>query len=97
MVEYQKFFLEEIKLLLPYFVEFEEDGKILPKKYPSNCAVGGPDSRPIIMITHDESTFSANDSRRKIRTLEGHNTFCPKGKSKNIMMSDFFFPWSRLV
>ncbi len=39
----EKFFLEEIKLLLPYFVEFEEDGKILPKKYPSNFAVGGPD------------------------------------------------------
>ena len=96
MVEYQETFLEEMKSLLPYFVEFEEDGKILPKEYPSDCAVGGPDRRPIIMITHDESTFSADDSRRKIWTLEGHNILRPKGKGRGIMVSDFLLPWSRL-
>ena len=42
VVEYRKTFLEEIKSLLPYFVEFQNDGIILPKKYPENCAVGGP-------------------------------------------------------
>ena len=38
--EYREIFLEEIKSLLPHFVEFEEDGKILPKEYSSDCAIG---------------------------------------------------------
>lgn len=65
VVEYRETFLEEMKSLLPYFVQFEEDGKILPKEYASDCAIEGPDRRPIIMIIHDESTFSTNDSRKK--------------------------------
>ena len=62
MVEYQKTFLEEMKSFLSYFVEFEEDDKILSKEYPSHCAVGGPDQQPIIMIIYDKSTFFTNDS-----------------------------------
>ncbi len=70
VVEYRETFLEEMKSLLPYFVEFRDDSTILHKEYPEGCVVGGPDRRPIIMITHDESSFSANDSRRKVWTLE---------------------------
>lgn len=55
-----------MKLLLPYFVEFSEDGTIVSKEYPSDCALGGPEKRPIIMITQDESTFFANDRRKKV-------------------------------
>ena len=63
VMEYQETFLEEIKSLLPYFVEFEEDGKILPKEYLSHCIIGGLNRRPtIFMITYDQNTFSANDS-----------------------------------
>ena len=58
-----------MKLLLPYFVEFSEDNAIVSKKYPSNCAIGGPEKRSIIMITHDESTFSANDGVKKYGLL----------------------------
>lgn len=60
-----------MKSLLPYLVEFQDDGTILHKEYPEGCVMGGPDWRPIIIITYDESTFSANDSRRKVWTLEG--------------------------
>lgn len=42
------------------------DLTMLPKEYPDNYAVGGPDQRPTIMITNDESTFSANDGCQKI-------------------------------
>lgn len=85
-----------MKSLLPYLVEFREDGIMVPKEYPDDCAVGGPNRRPVIMITHDESTFSANDSRRKIWTLEGHGIFRPKGRGRDIMASDFLLLWSRL-
>ena len=80
VVEYRETFLSEMKSFLPYFVEFSDDGSILPKVYPDNCAVGGSNRRPIIMITHDESTFSANDGRRKVWTLDGHGILRPKGK-----------------
>lgn len=48
------------------------------------------------MITHDESTFSANDGRRQAWIEEGHNVLRPKGKGKGIMVSDFLLSWSRL-
>ena len=96
VVEYRETFLDEMKSLLPYFVEFSDDGSMLPKICPDDCTVGGPNRRAIIMITRDESTFSANNGRRKIWTLDGHGILRPKGKGKSIMVSDFLLPWSRL-
>lgn len=96
MVEYRGTFLDEMKALSPYVVEFTNDGSILPKEYPQDCSVGGPDRRPIIIITHDESIFSANDGRRRVWTSNGHGILRPKGKGKGIMVSDFLLPWSRL-
>lgn len=49
--------------LKPYLVEFEDDGTMKPKTYPKDFAIGGSDRRPIILITHDKSTFNANDGR----------------------------------
>ena len=72
VVEYRETFLKEIKSLIPYFVEFQDDSTILPKEYLEDCVIGEPNRRQIIMITHDESTFSANDSRQIVWTLEGH-------------------------
>lgn len=54
-------FLRKIEELKPYMVEFEENGAMKDKIYPSNCAVHGNDHRPIIIITHHECKFSAND------------------------------------
>lgn len=96
VIEYRKTFLADMSALLPYLVEFQEDGSILEKQYPQDCAVNGPNRRPIIMITHDESIFSANDGRRSAWIQEGHSILRPKGKGKGIMVSDFLLPWSRL-
>lgn len=63
MVEYREIFLNEMKSLLPYFVEFFDDGSILPKLYSENCTMDNPDQRPIIMITYNESIFFANDGQ----------------------------------
>ena len=73
MVEYKERFLSEMKSLLPYFVEFSEDGSMLPKIYPEDCIVSGLDRRPVTMITCNESTFSANDRCRKVLSLDGHD------------------------
>ena len=82
--------------LLLYFVEFFKDGTMVPKEYPDDCAIGRLDRRPIIMITHDESIFSANDRCRLVWTLNDQGILRPQGKGKEIMVSDFLLPWSRL-
>lgn len=51
------------KLLLPYFIKFEEDDRILHKKYSDNYIIKGPDWQPIIMITYNKSIFFANNSQ----------------------------------
>ena len=61
-------FLRRMEELKPYMVEFDENGAMKPKVYLSNYAVGGENRRPIIVITHDECTFSANDRVRKAWT-----------------------------
>src|SRR4029077_6050341 len=96
VVQYRKEFLEVIKNLLLYMAEFNADGSMKAKMYPSDCTVGGPDRRPVIFITHDESIFSANDGRHQA-WISKYGTFKrPKGKGKGIMVSDFLLPWSRL-
>ena len=66
MVEYREEFLDEIKKLLSYLVEFFKDGSIILKKYLKDCPVGGPNRQLVIMITNDENMFLANDSWKRI-------------------------------
>ena len=65
IVKDYKDFLKRLDKLKPYMVEFEEDGTMKPKIYPFDCAVRGDKRRPIIVITHDECRFSANDGIRR--------------------------------
>jgi hypothetical protein len=89
-------FLAKMQELQPYMVEFCADGSMASKQYPNDCQVGGPDRRPVIFITHDESIFSANDGRHQAWLGNGDHFLRPKGKGKGIMVSDFLLPWSRL-
>lgn len=75
VVEDRTNFLRKMEELKPYMVEFNEDGTMKPKVYPLDCAVEGENRRPIIVITHDECTFFANDGVRKAWTREGDNIF----------------------
>lgn len=50
-----------MKELKPYIVEFDENGTMKPKVYPSDCVVGSNSRQPIIVITYNEYTFSANN------------------------------------
>ena len=96
VVEYRQQFVAEMHRLSPYLVEFESDGTIKDKPYPADCEVGGSKYRPIIVITHDESIFSANDGKQKAWGTENQIFLRPKGKGRGIMVSDFLLPWSRL-
>lgn len=61
VVEDRNNFLKKMEELKPYMVEFEEDGAMKAKTYPSDCAVGGSNRRLIVVITHNKCTFSANN------------------------------------
>lgn len=80
-----------MKSFLFYFIEFKEDDTILLKEHPNDYAVKGPNWRPIIMITYDKSTFSANNNYQKIWTLINHAIFCPKGGKKVLWGQILYF------
>ena len=89
VVEDQNRFLTKMKKLKPYIIEFNEDGAIKAKDYPVNYAVGKKEHRPIIVITHDECTFPANDGIQKAWTQERDTFLRPKGQGQRIMTSNF--------
>ena len=65
VVEDQNCFLTHIEELKPYMVEVDEDGGMKAKEYLVDCAVGVDERQPVIIITHDECIFSANDGVQK--------------------------------
>lgn len=71
VVKDREVFLETMKSLAPYLVEFDKDGNMLPKAYPVDCEVRGSQRRPVILITHDECVYSSNDGPRSGWQKEG--------------------------
>lgn len=60
-MKYKKKSFKEIKKLLSYFIEINEDKSVLSKKYPKDYIVKKPYQWLIIMITYHKITFSANN------------------------------------
>jgi hypothetical protein len=52
--------------------------------------------KPLIFVTHDESTFNANDRRRRMWMADGKQPLRLKAKGKSIMVSEFLTPGGRL-
>jgi hypothetical protein len=77
-------FLPAWRLHSPRFVIFDEDG--------SWTAPDLQGSKPIVFITHDESTFNANDGQRRGWVAPGSQKIRPKGKGRGIMVSAFLTP-----
>lgn len=57
-----RIFLVKMKLFLTYFIKFEKDNRILPKKNLSNYIVENLVWKPIIIIIYNKNTFSANNN-----------------------------------
>jgi len=65
MVYRRDVFLPLWDSLVPRMVKFEEDGSWA---VPDTLPLG---EEPVVFITHDESTFNANDGKRRIWKEEG--------------------------
>lgn len=96
VVEDRNKFLKMMEELKPFIVEFESNGSMKPKKYPPGCIVGGDKRHPIIVITHNECTFSANDGKRRAWAQPGNSFLRPKGREQRIMVSEFLLPFGCL-
>ncbi len=60
MVENRTESLQFLADLEPYLVEFDFEGKIKEKNYPSGYEIKERIRQQVICITHDKCTFSAN-------------------------------------
>ena len=96
MVENRNDFLRLMDELRLYTVKFEEDGTMKPKKYPSDCALESEERRLIILINHNECTFSANNDVRRAETQIGDLILRTKKQGQGIMTSEFLFLFGRL-
>ena len=74
-------------------VEFDKNDAMKPKVYPSDCTVGDNNRRPIIVITHDECIFSANNGIRKAWARKSDTFLRPKGRGQGIMVFEFILPY----
>lgn len=61
MVEYRKTFLNKMKVIFTYFMQFSKNALILLKDYPKIYIIVGPNKWSIIMITFNRSTFLTNN------------------------------------
>lgn len=94
VVEDRKAFLKIMLDLEPYLVEFDSKGNMKDKVYPHDCQVERIDWRPVIVIMHDECTFSANDRKTHGWQRKRDTFLCPKRKRRKIMVLDFLLPFS---
>ena len=66
------------------------------KNYFLDCAIGGENCRPIIVIKYDKCTFLVNDSIQKAWTQEGETFLQPKGRKQGIIIFKFLLPFGCL-
>lgn len=76
-------FLKKWQHYKPRFVEFHEDGSSTSPQRTDN------NEKPIVFITHDESTFNANDAKSKVWVHTLKRFIRPKGRGRGIMVSAF--------
>lgn len=79
-------------------MNFKTDGSMEEKEYPNDYTIDGSNRRPIIVIMHDESIFSANNGKKQAWIWDGDAILRFKNKEKGIMVSDFLllFSWLNL-
>lgn len=85
----QEHFLPRWKRYRERFVVFQEDGSFSAKQDLSSG------QKPLVLVTHDESTFNANDGQKAgwVDMVGGRkDPLKPKGRGKGIMVSAFLTP-----
>jgi hypothetical protein len=89
VVAYRQAFVYQWAEYESRFQIWDDDGNPIPRL---------PDSRPLILITHDESVFFQNDERTTCWSHQDSRPAPkPKGEGQSLMVSDFLTSeWGRL-
>ena len=87
----QEVFLPAFERIRPFLVTWDENGQMI---MPQNLPLG---QKPLVLVTHDESTFNANDGKRQLWMKDGKQPLRPKARGKGLMVSDFLTPGGRLA
>jgi hypothetical protein len=92
VVQYrQEVFLPAFEEIRPFLVTWGEEGRIvMSQNLP-------PGQKPLVVVTHDESTFNANDGKRELWMEDGKQSLRPKARGKGLVISDFLTPGGRLA
>lgn len=96
VIEDCKVFLEKLEELKPYMVEFNKNDIMKTKVYLSNCIIRGNNRQPIIIITHNEYIFSANNRIWKAWAWKSDTFLHLKDWDQGIIVSKFIFLYMRL-
>ncbi|KAH8930390.1 hypothetical protein BT69DRAFT_1210451 [Atractiella rhizophila] len=85
VVEYrQKVFVPTFQSFLPRLREWSSEDVNLEVKKPLP-----PETQPIVLVAHDESTCTANDGKKHCWILDGQAKLRKKGQGRGIHRSDF--------
>jgi hypothetical protein len=83
---HEKVFIPQWYTFQPRLVCFDESGAWwIPDILPQG-------EKPLVLVTHSESTFNANDGKRQLWMFNGKPPLRPKSKGKGIMVSAFLTP-----
>jgi hypothetical protein len=97
VVAYRREFIQRWKQYEKRMTTYSNDG--IPTEPQGGFAVPQIGWFKLILVTHDESTFYAND-QRKVKWIHKDERMAPqpKGEGASIMISDFLVPeWGRLT
>lgn len=82
VVAYREQFLHRFEEYERRMIQYE--GDFMEKVVPPVLL---PNERPLILVTHDESCFSAHDGRNYVWLDEGSKPIRPKGDGRSVMVS----------
>ena len=91
MIKDRRHFFEVIEKLEPYLMEFDKTGQMIPKIYSSDCKIGEDKHQSVIVIIHDECTFSINDGPQFGWQKDGNTFLRSKIKIEELWFSSFYF------
>ncbi|KAI0244901.1 hypothetical protein BJV78DRAFT_1085196, partial [Lactifluus subvellereus] len=97
VVAYRQGFVQRWKQYEKRMTTYDDNGT--PTEPRGGFAVPQIGRFKLILVTHDESTFYAND-QRKVKWIHSSERMAPqpKGEGASIMVSDFLVPeWGRLM
>jgi len=70
-------------------MEWDENLQLIPQAYENEV-------KPVVFVTHDESTFNSNDGRRKVWVHEDRAPIRKKGHGQGLHVSDYLTAIGRL-